>query len=530
VQSAAGGWASADKKVAVESTYALDTFIGMPREGVVDAGAPLPERTLPPSADGHDLTLAFTPLWRGADGEFAAAQTKRIHLPQAGDSLHATFYFKSPATLEQFRARLVVLFGFRVLQTLILDAPGGALRLEVETRVSADFGERSLAPPFEAALVVNHNPLGASGIAAVGPDGAAFIEPVGLDVLVGKVRKQLEALNLTEEAPELGNADVDAMLRTLAMHGAELTRTLKRQPQLAGILGVRRLQVVDAREGAYLPIEFFYDGTAPLPTATRCENATAALENLDVHAQCPHNRDRDANFHCPAAFWGFSRCLERQPFGGVGFTVFRQPTPGANTLKPLEKALFAASKKVRSEDLDAPAGVEGILTHAAGAVSRACSWDEWQTRITTESPSLLVLIPHSLEHPQAAGEPALEISGTNLACANVNEHYVSLDPQRTPVVLLLGCSTALPDVPFLNAVAHFKDSGAALVIGTIATIRGRQVGAFVRALLGEMRSAAAGGGTFDEVFLRVKQRLLAGGDPFVLSLLAYGDSGWRIQA
>ena len=88
----------------------------------------------------------------------------------------------------------------------------------------------------------------------------------------------------------------------------------------------------------------------------------------------------------------------------------------------------------------------------------------------------------------------------------------------------------MPDIPFLNFVGQFKDSGAALVIGTIATIRGRQVGAFVRALLTELRSAAAaGGGTFDEVFLRVKQRLLAAGDPFVLSLMAYGDTGWRIQ-
>ena len=320
------------------------------------------------------------------------------------------------------------------------------------------------------------------------------------------------------------------MLRTLAISGADLRRTLKRQPQLAGVLGARRLQVVDAREGAYLPVEFFYDGTAPLPTATRCENASAALDNVDVHAQCPHHLDRDANFHCPAAFWGSSRCLERQPFGGIGVSVFRQPAPGANSLKPLERALFAASKKVRPEDLDAPAGVEGILGNAAGAVSRACSWDEWQTLVKTESPSLLVLIPHSLEHPQVVGEPALEISGTNLACANVDEHFVTLDPQRTPIVLLLGCSTALPDVPFLNAVAHFKDSGAALVIGTIATIRGRQVGAFVRSLLAEMRNAAAAGGTFDEVFLRVKQRLLASGDPFVLSLLAYGDTGWRIQA
>ena len=46
-----------------------------------------------------------------------------------------------------------------------------------------------------------------------------------------------------------------------------------------------------------------------------------------------------------------------------------------------------------------------------------------------------------------------------------------------------------------------------------------------------MKLAAAGGArTFDELFLAVKQRLLAKGDPFVLSLVAYGDTGWHVQA
>ncbi len=318
-------------------------------------------------------------------------------------------------------------------------------------------------------------------------------------------------------------------MRTLAAYGAELTRKLKNQPQMSAVLGVRRLQVVDARQGAYLPVEFFYDGKAPLPGAKRCENSVAALENLEVHAECVHNRD--ANFFCPAAFWGFSRCLERQPFGGRGVTVFRQPQPGANTLRPLEKALLAASQKVHKEDLDPPTGIESVLSDAAAAVARAGSWQDWQSKVASESPSLLVLLPHSLDSPEFPGMPALEISGTHLSSANVESDFVTPSPERTPVVLLLGCSTALPDVPFLNFVGQFKDSGAALVIGTIATIRGRQVGAFVRALLTELRNAAAaGGGTFDEVFLRVKQRLLASGDPFVLSLMSYGDTGWHIQA
>lgn len=535
-QSQDNKWTSTGGTVAAGATCALDIFVGVPREGVVSAQEPLNEKSLPPSATGHELTIAFTPLWRGSDDAFAPAQAQHVHLPPAPvDSSHAMFYFRAPASLASMRARVVVLFGFRVLQTLILDAPGAGsdakrrFRLEVENRVSHDFGERTEAPPFDAALIVNDNPAGIPGITALATDGATFIEPEGLPKLIDNIRKQLKVLNLDDAAPDLDAAAIDSLLLGLATHGAMLTKLVKAQPQMTALLGARRLQVVDARQGAYLPIEFFYDGKAPLPEAKRCEHAVAALANLDVHANCPNNKD--ANFYCPAAFWGFSRCLERQPFGGLGVTVFRQPQPGSNTLRPLEKALLAASERVRPEDLDPPNGIETVLTDAAGAVARASSWQDWQSKVTSESPSLLVLLPHSLDSPTVAGMPALEISGTKLAAANVERELVTANAERTPVMLLLGCSTALPDVPFLNFVGQFKDNGAALVIGTIATIRGRQVGAFVRTLLAELHNAAAGGsGTFDEVFLRVKQRLLAAGDPFVLSLMAYGDTGWRIQA
>jgi hypothetical protein len=327
----------------------------------------------------------------------------------------------------------------------------------------------------------------------------------------------------------LDDERVHRMLRGLAARGAMLTKMLKADPRFAALLSAYRLQVIDARRGAYLPVEFFYDGKAPLPDAVRCERSVDALGDARVHAECPHRND--AGHYCPAAFWGFSRCIERQAVGGEGQTIFRQPEPGASTMRPLRKALLAASRRVRSTDLDPPDGIETVLAHAAGSVVRASSWQDWLQKVTTESPSLLVLLPHSLDSPDFPGVPALEICGMNLASANLEREYVCSEAERAPVVLLLGCSTALPRVPFLNFVGALKDNGAALVIGTIATIRGRQTAAFVRALLAALREASANGGrTFDEVFLEVKRRLLAGGDPFVLSLLAYGDTGWHVQA
>lgn len=532
-QGTGGAWTPAPgNAVAPGGNCALDTFVGVPRAGVIAGSEPIEEP--PPSRGGHELTLVFTPLWRGADGAFPPAQTKRVQLPRTGDSEHAVFFFRAPASPAALRARVVVLFGYRVLQTLVLDAAPEAphaLRLTVENLVAADFGEASEAPRFAAALVVNDNPQGIPGITGIHPDGAVFVEPEGLQKLVDSIRKQLKVLNQAEGAPDLllDNLDderVHLMLRNLAALGGEFTRLLKSDPQLAGVLGTAPIQVVDARRGAYLPVEFFYNGKSARPEATRCPNALAALADLAIHDTCPNNKD--ALFYCPAAFWGFSRCIERQAVGGGGNTIFRQPMPGANTLRPLEKVLLAASQNVRAEDLDDDDGIVKALADAGGGVARAESWTDWQAKVAREQPSLLVLLPHSLDSPDFPDTPALEINGSILASLNLEPELVRTDPARTPLVLLLGCSTALPDVPFLRFVDRFKDHGAVLVIGTIATIRGRQTAAFIKALLAELR-AADGTRTFDQVFLRVKQGLLAKGDPFVLSVLAYGDSGWRVR-
>jgi hypothetical protein len=537
-----GTWVPNDAAIAPNAPFAVDLAVGVPRDPAKAADRPIDLTSLPPSSTGHVLGIAVTPLWRGADGAFAPAQTKHVHLPATGDSGYARFYFLAPPAGEPLRARVLVLFGCRVLQTLLLEPAAVAsgktlrppLRLRVENRVSSDFGERTQAPPFDAALVVNDNLQGTPGITGIATDGVAFVEPEGLDKLIELMRTELNVLNLGEDDPDamivgLDDDRVHRLLRGLAARGAMLTRMLKADPRFAALTGAYRLQVIDARPGAYLPVEFFYDGKAPLPSAERCEHAVAALGDVRVHAECPHRND--ASRYCPAAFWGFSRCIERQPVGGLGQAVFRQPQPGASTMRPLRKALLAASRRVRSADLDPPDGIETLLAHAAGSVVRASSWQDWQQKVTREAPSLLVLLPHSLDSPDFPGVPALEICGMNLASANLEREYVCADPEGAPVVLLLGCSTALPRVPFLNFVGALKDNGAALVIGTIATIRGRQTAAFVRSLLEALHEAStAGGRTFDEVFLDVKRRLLAGGDPFVLSLLAYGDTGWHVEA
>jgi len=523
--------------IAAGAPHAMDIFIGIPRAGAVAAPRPVDETVLPPSASGHQLRVVFTPLWRDAQNALLPAQTKEIHLPATGDSQRARFYFTAPPLLANLRARVIVLHQNRVLETWLLRAGNGVAEAEpvlgIENVVSQDFGADTVAPAFDAALLVNDNPQGVTGITAIADGGATFFEPEGIKILIKDIRNDLSALNAPEEETEevikgLDDERVHKLLYALAMRGAGLAKALKAVPQLAPLMASgNRLQVVDAVSGAYFPVEFVYDGKAPAPTAQRCANAVAALTNPDVHRTCPNRKDE--NYICPAAFWGFSRCIERQPPRGQPGYVFSQPKAGATTLRPLRQALLAASKKVRAQDLGSPGGVEAVLAQAGAVVARAGKWADWKTRVGSDKPSLLVLLPHSLVSLNVAHMPALEIGGDALESVRLDEDYVRPSPESPPVVLLLGCSTTLPDIPFLSFVQEFKLAGAAVIVGTLATIRGRQTVDFVRELLAGLKAAADTGGTFDEVFLKTKQRMLAAGDPFVLSLVAYGDTGWRVK-
>jgi hypothetical protein len=98
----------------------------------------------------------------------------------------------------------------------------------------------------------------------------------------------------------------------------------------------------------------------------------------------------------------------------------------------------------------------------------------------------------------------------NLAAATLatDEGYVR-QPQHEPgpAVLLLGCSTELTTIPFYNFVAGFKQSGASLVLGTLATIHGRHaarlVSRFVQSLKKYVGKPEA---RFGEPLLAVKAR------------------------
>lgn len=522
-------------RLAADRAYQIALDIGMPRAEAEAASEVFASERLPPSEAGHWLDVFFVPLVRAADGRLHSPQQARLFLPPQGDSEACRFSFRTHGVRQEYRARVLITHENRVIQTLIFSSPlderGGRFVLTVENVVAPTFDPAWHGQPFDAAIVVNHSGEGQAGFTTLVGKEVSFREPVGIDTLVGEVKRLLsEEASFPEARSELDDPALLKLFDDLARYGRSILKPLPAELQGRVAEGAR-IQIVEARSGAWLPVEILYDSPLPKAGAQLCPNARAALlrEGEVSHSACDHRDDR--NFHCPLRFWGFSCVIERQPSlmppSGADY-VISVPQAGANRLDAFRSVLVGASSRVRAQDLGDPGGIVEAVRRVAQNARTVKDWDEWEDAVEQNSPSLLLLLPHSMEDPAHPGIAGLEIGGVLLTYPELERTYVAGPAASSPVVLLLGCSTQLTDVPFLNFVEAFKREQAALVIGTLATMRGRRAVAFVSELLNGLKAAAGSERTFGEVFLDSKRRLLANGDGFVLSLTAYGDVGWRI--
>jgi hypothetical protein len=117
---------------------------------------------------------------------------------------------------------------------------------------------------------------------------------------------------------------------------------------------------------------------------------------------------------------------------------------------------------------------------------------------------------------------------------DIESELLKRQKEENPVVVLLGCQTKFADEPLQSAAARFKRKGAALVISTIATMRGRQAPACVAVLVDEIDNARnmssyekmQGKASAGMVMLRTKQKLIGSGHAIGMCLTANGDAEW----
>jgi hypothetical protein len=453
--------------------------------------------------------------------------------------------------VPQFEGRLVVMYGEsnRILQTMFLVAqvfpdpvhapPDAAIELKPETAVRANLSDLGSRKPFDVALVAD---TGSDGMTHVTGFTSERVELRSLENVEQPIKRMRRRLSRIASSPEdfghLNTGATQDLLRFLARQGSLLyTGIVRTQIGEGGLLNEedKRIQLVSARE-SFLPLEFIYDRPSPLPDARLCPKAKEALET----GQCTHCDQLDAEaakaYICPLGFWCMSRVIERHAvkpvdetnLSGAEYALQSDPISGRDTLCVLDSALYAASNRVKAEQIKEL--VDTLVDVTDQRADHVKDWDAWRNAVQTRGPSLLVLLPHTLEDDDYI--PTLEIGEKQqLPEDQITASHVHAGlGNEPPIVLLLGCETAVPDVPFQGFATQFRVNGAAIVLSTLTPVLGRHAVPVAKILVNELQHAASAKGTFGDALLGLRRRALAAGIPMVLSLVAYGDADWRLES
>jgi hypothetical protein len=218
---------------------------------------------------------------------------------------------------------------------------------------------------------------------------------------------------------------------------------------------------------------------------------------------------------------------------GMDFAIRSEPTAERMHLPGLTSALFAASTRVDSVQAGLTTAVLSTLESLIGDGARGVStWTDWVREVRSGNPALLVLLSHT---EKVQGTLALEIGSQDFRMlAQITPSVVKAEPDAAPVVLLLGCDTAVADREYQSFAARFRDKGAALVVGTIAAVLGQHAAPVAQALATALHNAATHAGTgaeqatFGVTMRDIRRALLSEGELMSLCLATFGDADWRL--
>jgi hypothetical protein len=538
------GQAQLERALRAGAVHRLVVRIGLPDESWFTAPeeAAVPIEELPADQDQYELRIVFS-----EPHHVPRLLEDTIFLPRwQGNSTTCDFQFRTRADVPDFEGRVVVMYGSRILQTMLLVAqvlpdpaqapPEAAIEFKPETSVRAVLQDLEARSPVDVALVAD---TGRDGVTRVTEIAGARIELRSLEKVDRPIKRLRRKISQTATTPDefaegLGAQATVDLLRYLARHGSFLYDGIV-VSQLGDhpLRTARRIQLVSARE-SYLPLEFVYERPSPTADATLCPNAAAALET-GACAQCEQLDEEAARAYiCPMGFWCMSRVIERHAvkpvdetnLSGAEYALQIDPVTGRDVLQVLDEVVCTTSDRVQAEQIEE---LQGALAELFGKpVKTVADWDAWRDAIHDLKPSILILVLHTTEDRDKF--PILEIGHEQqLAGDHITDQHVHAVPgDRPPVVLLLGCDTAVPETPWESFVLQFRLHGAAIVLSTLTPVLGRHAVPVTVILLNELKRVARTGGTFGDALLGLRRRALAAGIPMVLSLVSYGDADWRL--
>jgi hypothetical protein len=502
-----------------------------------------PQELLPQDQKRHLLRLVL----QGLDSR-SPPTIRKVHLPPSGPSDVAVFRIRPQG--QQYRARLIVQFRNRVLQTALVTAKVAdadqaptsdlAITLQREAVVRAPAAPLTGRRAFDASFVHNHVPHGPEVATGIAGDWVKRLrlsdvraQSTGIVALLNRVAGDPAAYRKLDSGPTV------ELLYGLAVQGVNLRSGLFPAGLPAGLERtdgpVRRIQIVAADPQAFLPLEFLYEYPPPAKAAL-CRNAVAALRAGRCKPGTYHHaRPGGAvDVVCPSGFLSMSAVIERhgrdqlvEDLEQYDYGLRSDPVNGRDALRPLHPALYAASARVKEKDSAAVQRALGKLTGRKAA--RAVSWSDWLTAVETQGPALMVLLSHTALDDVTQSQ-ALEIAEADLRPAGLFTRAYIRDDKADPgpVMLLLGCETGVPWQEYQTWTVRFRDQGAAVVVGTVATAPASHAARVATGLAGQLKSRRAKTSAFGDVLLHARQRMLAKGEVMALCLTSYGDAEWRL--
>jgi HEAT repeat protein len=525
------------------AVHEISVAIGPNQEGwLVAAGGKPFDEELGPVADMEEMRVTF--LAPSID----VPLTGSIYLPRTGTSRACTFNVRVPDSLDLLEAEIRVHHRNRLVQMARLHGPVAAdpARVPPGSRI-----ELAIAPivPVTADLS-SHDGVDAGVVRTeAGTTGVVGSELVSFpdeqfDDVTSTLIQILTELATGDAARRRRLEEAVDDLRALVFQGCQLFPVIG-EPLVTSAQGRKldRLQVLVDHQSDFFPIELVYDLPAPSSDAGLCPQWQTALRT----GVCPESHAKEGTRElaatiCPSGFWGLSKVIERKVVGPsswqqlglarpdnfeIGVRV--GPTARRDSLDPPRVALFAASSKVDEIRKGGIASVTKTLERISDETMYVETWDAWVDAVK-HRPTLLVLLSHTTEEQEQA---ALEIGPTNETClaAQLNPGYVHITAEDAPmpIVLLLGCETAVTD-GLQSFVAYFQDFQAGLVVGTTASVLGQRAAPVARAIATELAAASARSKPISagELMTRMRRKLLAKGELTALCLTAFGDAGWQL--
>jgi hypothetical protein len=490
-----------------------------PKEGVVhievdiriktplrDSRPPFPDDRIEWHGEGKVLQVHLFEFGR-------EPESQTLELSRTRGSTTATFTRDSGP--DPVDLRFLVSDGAQILQTARLQsAAGEPIQFFIENIVAPLHQTKEA---FDVALLVNDSLGGRPSVTIITGDGEAVFSPLSEhDTAVARDK----LLGVLQEAVANPNASLAPLMLKLANRGALLLRSLKSiEPAWPGNLG--RAQLV-TQSDAFFPIEYLYEGTVPdSADAVLCTQRAACLNKGQAISDCSI---RDAGVElCPMGFLGISGVVERHTWkAGLDPRLWGAPgtnKPNRHRIENLSRVAFAASDKADNfEDADvAPHEVVRIANiETSLGVKKISNWSDWKIRLAQDSPSLLLLLVHLEDEAVYVG------ADSSLLLGAISEKHVG----NAPVVIAIGCSSGLGDIPGGSLPAILQRSGARVVVAAMTNVLGRHANRVARDLAKHLEEAskAPSAVTVGEIISKLRRRLLIDGLALGLALVAFGDA------